>query len=100
LNKSSKLREIIPDVLGERMEDLAKKEIERWRVSEIIDIFDFAVDGKTRGRMKQILEYRNWIAHGKNPNELPSAKTTEPKTTYDTIIEFITKIKEYYIIHS
>lgn len=78
----------------------AKKEIERWSISEIIDLFDFAVDGNLRGKLKQILEYRNWIAHGKNPNALPSIRKTEPKTTYDTILEFIKKIKDYDRIHS
>lgn len=96
LNKSSKLQEVVPTALGERLDVLAKKEIERWRTDEIIDLFDFAVDGNIRGRMKQILEYRNWIAHGKNPDKLPSAKTTEPKTTYDTILDFITQIKDFY----
>ena len=95
LNKSSKLQEIVPNALGERMSVLAKKEIERWRISEIIDLFDFAVDGNVRGRMKQILEYRNWIAHGKNPDELPAARTTEPKTTYDTIVDFIIQIQNF-----
>jgi hypothetical protein len=96
LNKSSKLVEVVPTALGERLDVLAKKEIERWRTDEIIDLFDFAVSGTTRGRMKQILEYRNWIAHGKNPDKLPAAKTTEPKTTYDTIVNFITQIQNFY----
>ena len=55
LNKSSKLVEVVPTALGERLDVLAKKEIERWRTDEIIDLFDFAVSGTTRGRMKQIL---------------------------------------------
>lgn len=96
LNKSSKLQEVVPTALGERMDVLAKKEIERWRTDEIIDLFDFAVDGNIRGRMKQVLEYRNWIAHGKNPDKLPASKTTEPKTTYDTIVNFITQIQNFY----
>jgi hypothetical protein len=87
----SKLREVVPTALGERLEISAKKEIERWRIGEIIDLFDFAVDGNVRGRMKQIVEYRNWVAHGKNPDVPPSSRTTEPKTTYDTIVDFITQ---------
>lgn len=94
--KSSKLQEIIPHVLGDRINELAQKEIERWQISEIIDLFDFAVDGSVRGRMKQILEYRNWIAHGKNPGKLPSIRNVEPKTTYETISDFIAQIHHYY----
>lgn len=94
--KSSKLQEIIPHVLGDRINELAQKEIERWQISEIIDLFDFAVDGSVRGKMKQILGYRNWIAHGKNPGKLPSIRNVEPKTTYETIDKFITQIHYFY----
>jgi hypothetical protein len=100
LNKSSKLQEVVPTALGERLEILAKREIERWRISEIIDLFDFAVNGDVRGRMKQIVEYRNWVAHGKNPDNPPSSRTTEPKTTYDTIVDFINQIKDFYKNHT
>jgi hypothetical protein len=94
--KSSKLQEIIPHVLGDRINELAQKEIERWQIGEIIGLFDFAVDGNVRGKMKQILEYRNWIAHGKNPGKLPSIGNVEPKTTYETIADFIAQIHHYY----
>jgi hypothetical protein len=93
LDKSSKLQEIIPRELGERMTTLAQREIERWRIGEIIDLFNFAVDGEVRGKLKQILQYRNWIAHGKNPNDLPSVRSTDPKTTYETIQEFVSQLK-------
>ena len=93
--KSSKLQEIIPAELGNRINELAQKEIKRWQIIEIIDLFDFAVDGSVRGKMKQILEYRNWIAHGKNPGKLPSIRNVEPKTTYETIAVFINQINHF-----
>ncbi len=92
LDKSSKLTEIIPLEMGERINKLAQKEIERWRIDEIIDLFDFTVDGDVRGKLKQILQYRNWIAHGRNPQKLPPVPSTAPKTTYDTILEFFSQI--------
>ncbi len=94
--KSSKLKEIIPIQLGDRINELAQKEIERWQIREIIDLFIFAVDENVRGKMKQILEYRNWIAHGKNPDKLPSIRNVEPKTTYETIVDFIDQIHHFY----
>lgn len=93
LDKSSKLREIIPKELGERITTLAQREIERWRIGEIIDLFTFAVDGDVRGRLKQILKYRNWIAHGRNPNDFPSVPSTDPKTAYETILEFVSQMQ-------
>lgn len=94
LNKSSKLQEIIPAELEERINTLAQKEIERWRIGEIIDLFDFLVDENVRGKLKQILQYRNWIAHGKSPNALPSVRSADPKTTYETILEFVSQMAE------
>ena len=46
-----------------------------------------------RGKLKQILKYRNWIAHGRNPNDLPSVPSTDPKTTYETILEFVSQMQ-------
>jgi len=99
LDKSSKLQEIIPRELGERLTILAQREIERWRIGEIIDLFNFTVDGDVRGKLKQILKYRNWIAHGRNPNDLPSVPSTDPKTTYETILEFFSQMQGDLVSH-
>jgi len=94
--KSSKLLEIIPIELAESLNQLTQKEMERWRIEEVIDLFKFAVDGNLRGQMKQILEYRNWLAHGRNVNKLPSIRKADPQTTFDSILGFITQIQHYY----
>jgi hypothetical protein len=37
------------------------------------------------GHAKQILEYRNWIARGKNPKKLSSITQIAPNATYNTL---------------
>jgi hypothetical protein len=96
LEKSSILKDIIPAELGKEIDEFAQKEIEKWRIRDIIDLFKFAVDGNTRGEIKQILRYRNWVAHGKNPDPAKSVNKTEPKVTYEMIVEFIDQIQRYY----
>jgi hypothetical protein len=44
-------------------------------------------------KLQEILKYRNWIAHGRNPNDLPSVPSTNPRTTYETILEFVSQMQ-------
>jgi hypothetical protein len=43
------------------------------------------------GQAKQILEYRDWIAHGRNPDKYPSANIT-PKFAYNTLSEIVKQL--------
>ncbi len=67
---------------------IAIKDIERWPVNDMVDLLDDIVDVNLRGRVKQIYEYRNWVAHGKNINKVPSIKT-DPRTVYTVLSDFI-----------
>ncbi|MCD4656974.1 MAG: hypothetical protein K8S87_05460 [Planctomycetes bacterium] len=80
--------------LGKKILAHTMKEIEYWSFADILDMFKFSVDKETRGKLKQIADYRNWVAHGKSPKKLPAAKT-EPKTTFEAIMEFIYQIETY-----
>jgi len=37
------------------------------------------------GHAKQILDYRNWIAHGRNPKRQPVISNLVPSTAYNTL---------------
>ncbi|MBF0257934.1 MAG: hypothetical protein HQK62_03680, partial [Desulfamplus sp.] len=76
----------------ERITSLTTNSIERWTINDMVEAFSDIVDGELRGRVKQIYEYRNWIAHGKNPNRLPSART-DPKTVHISLVDFILQAK-------
>jgi hypothetical protein len=76
----------------ERITSLTTNSIERWTINDMVEAFSDIVDGELRGRVKQIYEYRNWVAHGKNPNRLPSART-DPKTVHISLVDFILQAK-------
>lgn len=81
-----------PTMTIEKIMFLATNSIERWAVNDMIEVFSDVIDVNLRGQVKQIYEYRNWVAHGKSPNRLPSA-ITDPKTVQISLINFITQVK-------
>jgi len=68
--------------------DLTSESIERWTMNDIVNAFDGIVTKDIRSKVKQIYEYRNCVAHGKNPNRVASIKT-DPKTVYMSLFSFI-----------
>ena len=71
-----------------RLITLTEESIERWTVRDLIDALEDVVDQSVRDKAKQIYEYRNWVAHGKNPNKMPSIQT-DPKTVHITLLDFM-----------
>jgi len=93
IEKIDILKNIQPNDLALKIFEHSSKEIEWWKIEEIISIFDFCIEPHKIGIIKQILQYRNWIAHGKNPNKLPSAKI-DSKTTYEKLKNFMEEVIE------
>jgi hypothetical protein len=62
--------------------------VERLAIKDMVDTFIDVVNENIRSKVIQIYEYRNWVAHGKNPNRLPSIRT-DPKTVFTTLYDFI-----------
>jgi len=75
----------------QNMNELSKREIDRWKMSELIDIFNPVLDPRKLGNIKQINEYRNWIAHGKKGDAVPSA-TIDPKSAFDLLNWFLLEL--------
>ena len=71
--------------------ELTSESIERWAIKDIIDAFEGIVDENIRSKTKQIYEYRNWVAHGKNPDKLPSTRT-DPKVVFITLSDFASQV--------
>jgi hypothetical protein len=67
--------------------DLTSESIEKWLMKDIVDAFYGIVEDNIRGRVKQIYDYRNWVAHGKNPDKLPPIRT-DPKTVFMILCDF------------
>lgn len=55
-----------------RLHDKARREIERWRFEDLLDLYKGWVDSDALGHVKQLKGYRDWVAH-RNPRKAPAA---------------------------
>jgi hypothetical protein len=70
--------------------ELSNESIERWTITDMLFALRDIVDGDTRGQVKQVYEYRNWVAHGKNQHKSPAINAS-PRFTFNLLIRFITQ---------
>ncbi|WP_257834916.1 hypothetical protein [Burkholderia glumae] len=71
--------------------------VEYWRFEDILDLFENEVDGKTRGDVKQIKGYRDWIAH-RNPKKTPANIT--PEQAFATLTRVLETIDSAHAPHT
>ncbi len=85
------LRNNKPPALGYSIYQHFEKEVEFWKPGEILDFLKESLF-KNRihliGHAKQILAYRDWVAHGKNPKNPPSSDI-KPLAAYNTLNEIV-----------
>jgi hypothetical protein len=63
-------------------------DIEFWNISSrVLDVFP-AVAAEVRGEVKQIIEYRNWVAHGHTVAKLAPSNII-PTSAYDRLTKFL-----------
>jgi hypothetical protein len=87
--KGEKIREIFPSDLANVYYEHLSKEIEYWKPMEILDLLKrslFKGNEQLIDLAKDILKYRNWVAHGRNPNNLPAMNIT-PQMAYERLDE-------------
>lgn len=82
---------VVPITLASPLSEFVQKEMEYWSPKDILDLLKNvrSVDKNTVGKAKQILAYRNWIAHGKDPNKTSLVKAMTPIYTYQTLNEIV-----------
>jgi hypothetical protein len=73
-----------------RLAELTGDSIERWTMTDLLSILRNIVDSTILGQIKQIYEYRNWVAHGKNQNKMPAIKAS-PRFTFNLLTRFFTQ---------
>ncbi len=86
-----------PPVLGISIYEHFEKEVEFWKAAEILNFLkDSLFKNKTNviGHAKQVLAYRDWVAHGKNPKNPPSV-TPNPTDAYNTLNEIVETLLLY-----
>ncbi len=85
--KGEKMREILPSDLADVYYEHLSREIEYWKPMEILDLLKrslFKGNEQLIELAKDILKYRNWVAHGRNPNNLPAMNIT-PQMAYERL---------------
>lgn len=86
-----------PPALGISIYQHFEKEVEFWKAAEILD---FLKEGLFRekpcliGHAKQVLAYRDWVGHGKNPKKPPSTDM-KPVAAYNTLNEIVETLLLY-----
>jgi len=89
--KGDSLKTTTPSELGSQLYEHFTKEVEYWKPENMLNIIKnsiFADSPKNKqlvGHAKQILDYRNWIAHGRNPKRQPVINNLVPSTAYHTL---------------
>jgi len=82
---------VAPVSLANPLSEYVQKEMEYWSPKDILDLLKNiqSIDKNAIGKAKQILEYRNWIAHGKDMKKSSSVKAMTPVYTYQTLNEIV-----------
>lgn len=92
--KGEKVQDMRPVELGDIFYQHLYKEIEYWKPEEMLELLKsslFKGQEEKIGLTKEVLYYRNWIAHGKNPHRRPPLIT--PRMAYDRLYEIITVLR-------
>ncbi len=89
--KAEKLKDIVPQDIGVKLHKKLDRELEYWRIDEVLDLLKGPLDGTLVGQAKQIKEYRDWIAH-KNDRK-PSPSKVNPKGAYDVLSMIVRQIE-------
>jgi hypothetical protein len=80
-----------PTSFDVRFRTKAGREVERWRLEELLDLYKGWVDANALGTAKQVKSYRDWIAH-RNPRKAPSA-VIAPDAAYRTLATIVRTVE-------
>ena len=84
----------LPPTTGIPLQDRVRSEIlkdmEFWNISSrVIELF-VTVDQALQGQVKQIINYRNWVAHGQTQSQPPPIVIL-PSVVHQRLTEFLTQ---------
>lgn len=78
------------EILSKSVLKYALKNSDRWHFKDILDIFKSIISNELVGNVKQVYDYRNWVAHGKK--ETTSVTKIDPDIAYDRLSEFLGRL--------
>lgn len=82
--KGEKLKAVSPTTLAEPLYEHFYDEVEYWKPYDMLDMLKTTLSSTLLGHARQVVKYRDWVAHGKNPKKLPSAMI-KPSEAYKTL---------------
>ncbi|GAB7526653.1 hypothetical protein [Paraburkholderia sp. 2C] len=74
-----------------RLAQKFRSEVEYWKFDEVLNLFKGEVDADLIGQVKQIKQYRDWIAH-QNPNKATPGRFT-PERAFDVLRMTVEQIR-------
>lgn len=80
----------IADPILKNISFYSLKESEKWLKDDVLDLYKVSVDSQLVGDVKEIYNYRNWVAHGKTRNK---PFNLEPFIAYQKLTEFLLEAK-------
>ena len=88
---------IIPVVTGVPLHDSVRiqiiRDMEFWHIERILlESLFTAVDPLLKGQVKQIIDYRNWVAHGHTRSQ-PPPLVISPVIAHQRLTDFLTQAK-------
>ncbi|RDU96512.1 hypothetical protein DWV00_23255 [Trinickia dinghuensis] len=80
-----------PQQYSAKLAQKFESEVEYWRFVEILNLFKGEVGADLIGKVKQIKQYRDWVAH-RNPSK-PAPPQTSPGAAFHILTEVIERIR-------
>lgn len=80
-----------PRPFARRLHEKVDREIEYWKIDDVLDLYKSVVDPDRIGQAKQVKDFRDWIAH-RNPRKGSPPKIV-PKLTYNLLSGIIAEVK-------
>jgi len=72
--------------LEESLASRALKDLQRWPLDDVLDVYKAALDANLVGLAKQVKDYRDWVAHGKKG---PPDARIDPRMAYDRLSDIL-----------
>jgi len=89
LQTSQRVQQGIASRLQGALADKAFRGLDRWPLGEILDVYKVAIDPTLVGLVKQVKDYRDWVAHGKR--DAPAARIG-PKAAHERLDSFLSAL--------
>jgi len=82
-----------PSEFNQKFHEKVEHEIEYWKIDDILNIFKVVIDPDVVGQVKQIKQYRDWVAHRNISKGAPP--NIAPQKAYEIISRILKELEEH-----